>query len=196
MLAVPTASAVRRYEDLLGRPVVFGVRTSGLVTLGRQVFAGIGIDIDRDLTAIYVDQAADSPGIVIAGGADGLWGAGEGWPGFTALAEAPGGARFIGPAPGQIAAIVERYPLLKPIDVPARAYPGIDVPLRTVGSVNLILARADLDDTRAARFVDAMVDAAGELAAALPQAAFSTLANTLASAPSPALLHRVLQARR
>ena len=196
MLAVPTASMIRRYEDLLGRRVVFGVRTSGLVTLGRQVFSGIGIDIDRDLQALFVDQAAESPRIVLDGKAEGLWGAGEGWPGFTQLAQSPGGARFIGPAPEQIAKIVERYPLLKPIDVPAGAYPGIDRPLHTVGSVNLILARADLDDVRAARFVAAMHDAETELAAALPQAAFSTLANTLASASSPAQLHRVLQATR
>ncbi len=196
MLAVPTASKIRRYEDLLGRRIVFGVRTSGLVTLGRQVFSGIGIDIDRDLQAIYVDQAIESPRIVLAGEAEGLWGAGEGWPGFTQVARAPGGARFIGPAPEQIPRIVERYPLLKPIDVQAGAYPGIDRPLHTVGSVNLILARADLDDARATRFVDAMHDAEPELAAALSQASFSTLANTLASAASPDQLHRVLLTKR
>lgn len=196
MLAVPAASTVRRYEDLPGRRVVFGVRTSGLVTLGRQVFAGIGIDIDRDLQALYVEQAAESPRIVLAGGAEGLWGAGEGWPGFTQLAQAPGGARFIGPAAEQIPLIVERFPLLKPIVVAAGAYPGLDRPLRTVGSVNLILARADLDEARGARFVAAMHDAEAELAAALPQAAFSTLANTLASAASPAQLHRALLTKR
>jgi TRAP transporter TAXI family solute receptor len=192
MLAVPAASAVRRLEDLLGRPVVFGVRTSGLVTLGRQVFSGIGIDIDSDLQAIYVDEAAASPRIVLAGRADGLWGAGEGWPGFTRLAQAPGGARFIGPSPGQIPLIVAKYPLLKAMDVAVDAYPGIDRPLATVGSVNLIVTRADLDDARATAFVEAMRAASSQLAAALPQAAFSTLANTLASAPDPAALHRVL----
>ena len=47
MLAVPAASNVRQLQDLIGQPVVFGVRTSGLVTLARQVFSGIGLDIDR-----------------------------------------------------------------------------------------------------------------------------------------------------
>lgn len=192
MLAVPAASPAVRLEDLAGRRVVFGVRTSGLVTLGRQVFAGIGLDIDRDFDAVYVDEAVESPRIVLAGGAAGLWGAGEGWPGFMRLADAPGGARFLGPSVAQIPRIVAKYPLLKPMAVPAGAYRGIDEPLPTVGSVNLILARADLDDVRAARFVAAMRDAAAELATALPQAAFSTWANTLASAPSPALLHRVV----
>ena len=38
--------------------------------------------------------------------------------------------------------------------------------------------------------------AAAELAEALPQAAFSTLRSTLASAPDPALLHPVLRTGR
>ncbi len=194
LLALPLASPARRLEDVRGQRVVFGVRTSGLVTLGRQVFAGIGIDIDRDLEAIYVDEAAQSPRIVLAGGAVGLWGAGEGWPGFEALAASPGGARFLGPAPDQIPRIVARYPSLAPMEVDAGAYPGIDRPLPTVGSVNWILVRADLDDRRVSAFVEAMEASHAELAAALPQAAFSTLAHTRASAPSTALLHRAVRA--
>ena len=99
MLAVPAASNVRQLQDLIGQPVVFGVRTSGLVTLARQVFSGIGLDIDRDFQGIYVEQAAQSPGLVQSGQAGGLWGAGEGWPGFEQLAKGPGGARFNGPNP-------------------------------------------------------------------------------------------------
>jgi uncharacterized protein len=196
MLCVPAPSTIARLADVRGRPVVFGVRTSGLVTLGRQVFAGIGIDIDRDVRAIYVDRAVDAPPIVVAGDAVGLWGAGEGWPGFVTLARASGGARFIGPTAEEIPRIVARYPLLQPMEVAPGAYPGIDRPLPTVGSVNFILTRADLDDRRAAMFVQAMRDAAAELAEALPQAAFSTLANTVASVPSPQWLHRAVLAAR
>ena len=191
MLAVPATSSVRRLEDVLGQRVVFGVRTSGLVTLGRQVFAGIGYDIDRDTQAIYVDEAAEAPRIVLAGNAAGLWGAGEGWPGFERLARSPGGARFIGPSTEQIPRIVERYPLLKPMDVATGTYPGIDRPLATVGSVNLILARADSDVARATAFVRAMDASAVDLTAALPQAAFSTIANTRASAAAGSL-HRAV----
>jgi TRAP-type uncharacterized transport system substrate-binding protein len=85
------------------------------------------------------------------------------------LAQAPGGARFIGPSPDQIRQIVKKYPLLKDMTVQPGAYPGIDKALATVGSVNLILVRDDFDAARAG--------------------AFSTSANTRASAPSPDLLH-------
>lgn len=174
MLAVPAASPAQRLEDLRGQPVVFGVRTSGLVTLARQVFTGIGLDIDRDFQAIYVEQAAQSPKLVLAGEAAGLWGAGEGWPGFLQLASSPGGARFLGPTAEQIPQILRRYSLLQGMAVPARSYAGIEQPLPTVGSVNLILVRADLDEARALRFVRAMDAASAELTAALPQAAFSS----------------------
>ena len=196
LLAVPAASTAQRLEDLRGRPVVFGVKASGLVTLARQVFDGIGLDIDSDFAAIYVEQAAQSPALVLDGRAEALWGAGEGWPGFVRLAESPGGARFLGPARAQIPRILAKYPLLQAMEVAAGSYPGIAAPLPTVGSVNWILARADLDERRAAAFVAAMHEAGAELAAELPQAAFSTLARTLASAPSAELLHPALRGLR
>ena len=189
MLAVPAASAHRRLEDLRGRRVVFGVRSSGLVTLGRQVFDGIGLDIDRDLQAVYVEQAADSPRRVLEGQAEALWGAGEGWPGFLQLAQAPGGARFLGPQPDQMAAILRRYPLLRAMEVAPGTYVGIDAPLTTVGSVNLVLVRADLEVGRVRALLPLLEAAAADLAATLPQAAFGTRASTLASAPSDELLH-------
>lgn len=189
MLAVPAASPHRRLEDLRGRRVVFGVRASGLVTLGRQVFDGIGMDIDRDVQAIYVDQAADSPRRVLEGQAEALWGAGEGWPGFLQLAGAPGGARFLGPQPSQIEGILRRHPLLRAMEVPAGTYAGIDTPLPTVGSVNLILARADLPLEQARSVVSLLEAASADVARRLPQAAFGTRASTLASAAVPELLH-------
>ncbi len=194
MLAVPAASPHRRLEDLRGRRVVFGVRASGLVTLGRQVFDGIGMDIDRDVQAIYVEQAADSPRRVLEDQADALWGAGEGWPGFLQLAGAPGGARFLGPQPGQIEGILRRHPLLRAMEVPAGTYAGIDAPLPTVGSVNLILARADLPLDRLQPVVPLLEAASADVARRLPQAAFGTRASTLASAPVPELLHPALGA--
>lgn len=193
MLAVPAASSAQRLQDLVGQPVVFGVRTSGLVTLARQVFSGIELDIDKDFQAIYVEQAAQSPGLVQSGQARGLWGAGEGWPGFEQLARGPGGARFIGPGPEQTADILKKFPLLKALDVPVGTYPGMNQPLSTVGSVNLILTHDRLPDARAQAFVAAMEAAASDLTAALPQAAFSTRANTLASTPSAELLHPALR---
>ena len=75
------------------------------------------------------------------------------------------------------------------MDVPAGTYAGIDAPLATVGSVNLVLVRADLDPARVRAVLPLLEAASAELAATLPQAAFGTRTNTLASAPSADLLH-------
>lgn len=180
MLAVPAASKAQRLEDLKGQRVVFGVRSSGLVTLARQVYDGIGLDIERDFDAVFVAQAAQAAPLVRDGDAVALWGGGEGWPAFVQMTQLPGGARFLGPTAAQSERIRTRYPLLREMAVPAGAYDGIGQPLPTVGSVNLIIARPGLDDSRAIAFVRAMHAAAAALAAALPQAGFSTLANTRA----------------
>jgi hypothetical protein len=50
--------------DLKGLPVVFGARDSGLVLLARYLLDGIGLDIDRDFKAIYVDRASEGPMLV------------------------------------------------------------------------------------------------------------------------------------
>ncbi|WP_020186721.1 TAXI family TRAP transporter solute-binding subunit [Methylopila sp. 73B] len=189
MLAVPRDSPARRFEDLKGLPVVFGVRASGLVLLARQVFGAIGLDVDRDFQAVYVGQAAESPERVIDGEAAGLWGAGEGWPGFARLAASPRGARFFGPLPEQIPRILAAHPFLTAMAAPAGAYPGLDADLPTVGSWNLILGRSDLAAERVRRFADAVHAAAKELAAALPQAAMTTAARTAEAAPAAALIH-------
>lgn len=193
LLAVPAASPAKRFEDLIGQPIVFGVRSSGLVTLARQVFGGLDLDIDKDFQARYVNRAADAPPLVLSGQARGLWGAGEGWPGFLTLSQSPAKARFLAPSPVQIRRILARYPLLKAMEVAPGAYDGITAPLPTVGSVNLILVHRDLPEDRAASLLNALEAAGAELGDALPQGRFSTRANTLASAPSPALLHAVLQ---
>src|SRR2546427_10136790 len=73
-----------------------------------------------------------------------LWGGGVGWPGFTAVAKAPGGARFIVPdAPG-LKKIQARHAFLKPLTVPAGSYPGQDAPIASLGSWSFIMARPGL----------------------------------------------------
>ena len=49
----------RAIGDLKGQAVAFGARGSGLVILARYVLDGIGLDPDRDFTAVYLDHAGD-----------------------------------------------------------------------------------------------------------------------------------------
>jgi TRAP transporter TAXI family solute receptor len=189
LFAVRADSAYRRIGDLRGRPVVFGARGSGLVILARYVLDGMGLDQDGDFQAIYLDRAGDGPPLVLGGRAAALWGGGVGWPGFTTLATSPGGARFLAPSDEEAAKIRAKHAFLRPLTVPAGSYPGQDAPIRSVGSWSFILARPGLADDIAYRLARTLHRAEAALARRLPQARETSLANTAAAAPRPALIH-------
>jgi len=189
MFVVRADSAYRRIEELKGKPVVFGARGSGLVILAKYVLDGLGLDQERDFQAIYLDRAGDGPAMVLDGRAAALWGGGQGWPGFGAVAKGPEGGRFIAPDAQGIRRILARHAFLKPMTVPAGAYPGLTAPLPSVGSWSFVLARPDLPDEVTYRLARALHRGEAALARRLPQAQETTAANTLAAAPRPDLIH-------
>jgi len=189
MFVVRADSPYRRLEDLRAKPVVFGARGSGLVILAKYVLDGLGLDQERDFQAVYLDRAGDGPAMVLDGRAAALWGGGQGWPGFGAVAKGPAGARFIAPDANGIAKILAKHAFLKPMTVPAGAYPGLAAPLASVGSWSFILARPELPDDVTYRLAQALHRGAAALARRLPQAQETTAVNTLASAPRADLIH-------
>jgi uncharacterized protein len=187
MFVVRGDSSARSIRDLVGKPVAFGARGSGLVMLSRYVLDGLGLDQEKDFQAIYLDRAGDGPAMVLDGRAAALWGGGSGWPGFTAVAQA--GGRFLAPDAEELERIRAKHPFLKALTVPAGSYPGQDAEIRSVGSWSFILARPTLDDDVAYRLARALHRAENALGNKLPQARETTAANTLAAAPRPDLIH-------
>lgn len=121
MFVVRADSPYKTIRDLVGKPIAFGAKGSGLVFLSRYVLDGIGLDQDKDFQAVYLDRAGDGPAMVQDGRVAALWGAGLGWPGFKAMSESPGGARFIAPDAAEIAQIRAKHTFLKPLLVGANA---------------------------------------------------------------------------
>ena len=183
VLMVRGDSPYRSLGDLRGKTVVLGAQASGITALGRTVFDALGIDIKP----ITLDKVADGPLMLQDGRADALWGAGVGWPAFTALAKS--GARFIAPDAGQIATILRKNPALQPVTLPAKSYPGQEAPLPSVGSWSYVLAKPALPEAAAYLLARAIHRAESPLAARLEQARETTMANTIAAAPRPELIH-------
>lgn len=169
LLAVTASSPVTRLEDVRGRPVVLGTKSSGLTIMGRAVLKAAGIDPERDIEPILLDRAADGPAMVLDGRAAALWGGGIGWPGFMTLSQSPGGARFIGPDPQTIERVLAEQPSLRRVTVPAATYLGQADPIETVGSWSLILARPGLEESAAYKLIRAIDRARPDLAKRLPQ---------------------------
>ncbi|HEY3790270.1 MAG TPA: TAXI family TRAP transporter solute-binding subunit, partial [Bradyrhizobium sp.] len=167
----------------------FGARGSGLPILSRYVLDGLGLKQDEDFQPIYLDHAGDGPAMVLDGRVAALWGAGIGWPGFTAIATSPGGARFIAPDADEIARIRAKHAFLKPLTVPAGSYPNQNAPIDALGSWSFILVRETLPDDLAYHLARTLHGAEGALCRKLAQACETTAANTLAAAPSPELIH-------
>jgi TRAP transporter TAXI family solute receptor len=189
MFVVRADSPCRSIDDLKGNPVAFGARGSGLVILARYVLDGLGLDRDRDFEAIFLDRAGDGPDMVLSGKAAALWGGGAGWPGFTAVAKGPAGARFIVPDAAGIQRIQARHPFLKTLTVPSGAFPGQTAPIDSVGSWSFVLVRPTLPDEVAYKLARAIHQGEAALARRLPQASETTAANTLAAAPGRDLIH-------
>ena len=189
MFVVRADSPCRSIADLKGHAVAFGARGSGLTILGRTVIDGLGLDADRDFKAIYLDKAGDGPLMVLDGRVAALWGAGIGWPGFTAVTSSPQGARFVVPDAAEAARILAKHPFLKPLTIAAGSYPGQAAPIASVGSWSYVLVRPGFDAGLAYRHTRALPGAEAALADKLEQARETTAANTLAAAPSATLIH-------
>src|ERR1700674_2194949 len=129
MFVVRADSPYKTIRDLVGQPVAFGAKGSGLPILSRYILDRSGLKQDEDFQSIYLDRAGDGPAMVLDGRAAALWGAGIGWPGFMARAASPGGARFIAPDASEIAQIKAKHSFLKPLTVPAGSYQSQDAPI-------------------------------------------------------------------
>ena len=182
-------SDYRSIRDLMGHPVVFGTRGSGLTILARYVLDGMGLDIDRDFKSIYVDRAGDGPVMVEEGFAAAMWGGGIGWPGFVTVAKAKNGARFIAPDADEVNRILAKQPFLRRMTIPAGSYPGQDSPVDSVGSWSFVIARATLPNDIAYRLARALHSAEALIGRRLPQARETTMANTAAVAPRLDSIH-------
>jgi len=189
MFVVRADSPYKTIRDLVGQPIAFGAKGSGLPILSRYVLDGLGLKQDEDFKSVYLDRAGDGPAMVLDGRVAALWGAGIGWPGFAAMAGSPGGARFIAPDADEIARIRAKHTFLKPLTVPAGSYPNQVAPINSVGSWSFILARASLPDDVAYHLARSLHGAQGALCKKLPQACETTATNTVAAAPDAELIH-------
>lgn len=189
VFVVRADSPYKTIRDLVGQPVAFGAKGSGLPILARYVLDGLGLKQDEDFKAVYLDRAGDGPAMVEDGRVAALWGAGIGWPGFAAVASSASGARFIAPDAEEITRIRAKHAFLKPLTVPAGSYPKQTEPIASLGSWSFVLTREDLPDDVAYRLAKTLHDVEATFCKKLAQACETNAANTVAAAPRPELIH-------
>ena len=89
----------------------------------------------------------------------------------------------------EIARILAKHSFLKPLTVPANSYPNQTAPIDSVGSWSFILARESLPDAIAYRLARTLHASEAAFCKKLAQACETTVANTVAAAPSLELIH-------
>lgn len=189
MFVVRADSPYKTIRDLVGQPIAFGAKGSGLPIMSRYILDGLGLKQDEDFKSVYLDHAGDGPAMVLDGRVAALWGAGIGWPGFTAIAKSPGGARFIAPDADEIVRIRAKHSFLKPMTVAAGSYPGQTAAINSLGSWSFILVRESLPDDVAYHLAKTLHGAEATFCNKLAQACETTAANTVAAAPDQTLIH-------
>ena len=189
MFVVRADRLFKTIDDLRGERIAWGTKASGLRILANDVMDGIGLDPRRDFKSVILNKAAHGPILVLKGSVAALWGGGIGWPGFKKVADSPQGARFIAPSKDEIRRIQAKHPHLRSMTVPAGTYAGQTQPIESVGLWALILVRPSLDDDVVYRLTRALHKGEGELAERLVQGRYTTIANTVAEAPRPQLIH-------
>src|SRR6202158_3998094 len=87
MFVVRADSPYKTIRDLVGKPVAFGAKGSGLPILSRYLLDGLGLKQEEECHSVYLDRPGDGPAMVLDGRVAALWGAGIGWPGFKTMSE-------------------------------------------------------------------------------------------------------------
>jgi TRAP transporter TAXI family solute receptor len=185
--AVRGDSPAQTFDDLIGEPVAWGTRASGLTALSGYVTTALGLDRDQDFQAVYLERAGFGAPMVLEGEVAALWGGGVGWPNFTDIMT--GGGRMVGLTPQQVETVHESFPFLKPYTLPPESYPGQTEPLPSVAIWSFILARPDLPDDVAYRLAKALHQGNEALAAELAQGRETTPENTRLGAFDLTLIH-------
>jgi TRAP transporter TAXI family solute receptor len=189
MFMVRADSPHRSISDLKGRSIAWGAASSGFIVLARYVMDGLGLDMKKDFEPHLLESAGEGPPMVLDGRAAAMWGGGVGWPPFMAIAKGPAGGRIVAPGADELKRIMAKHSFLKLTTMPAGSYPGQDGPVDSAGSWPFVLARASLPDDVAYHLSRALHKGEAALGKRIDQAKESTLANTLAAAPTPDLIH-------
>jgi len=142
-------------EDIRGRTVAVGPAGGGTINMLKVLLEMHGMSMD-DITPSFLSYADGFSQL-----ADGNVDASFALAGFPTGAVTQAGATkklsFIELSEEKMAELVANYPYYTELEVPADVY-GTDAAITVVGSANLLIAPADMDDELAFKIAEAIYD--------------------------------------
>jgi TRAP transporter TAXI family solute receptor len=181
------SSGIASLADLRGRVVSLGPPGSGTEGIAVEMLAAAGIDPVHGI---------DRHGLAPAAAADALkdgkldaffWSSGAPQAAVLDVATSTSRRMRLVPNADVVPTLQRKHGrrLFFAADIPAGVYPGVGVPVATVGAANVLAADAKLSDALAYDIVRALFDHGAELQAVHPAARELSLATAVANAPAP-----------
>lgn len=143
-ILVPRGSDATSLADLAGGRISVGAAGSGTEQVSRQILEAYGMgydDVDARFLTFSESAASLRDGAIDAAIIS------VGYPAAAVLeATTTGGARLLAVEPELIGELRDRYSYYSAGELPPGAYPGVEEPIFTVGMMNWVVGREELDD--------------------------------------------------
>lgn len=176
-------SGIESLQDLKGKRVSVGAPGSGTEVSAQTILAANGMsydDIDEQRLNFNETAAALRDGQIDAG----FWSVGPPTSSILDLATTRK-IRVVELSDEEIANSLEAEPTFARYTLPADSYPGQSEPVNTVGTPNVILVAAEMDEELAHDFLAALYDNIDEIIAIHPSAQDTTPEFALDATPIP-----------
>lgn len=173
--------------DLRGRVVSVAQPGSGSEDIALRMLVAAGIDPGRDIRRQNLGPAAAADALKDGKLDAFFWTSGSGVPAFVDLAIATGRRMRLVDLSAALPALQQAHgaSLFRPALIPSRFYPGVERDVPTVGTPNLLVADAALNEMLAYEITRALYAAAADLARVVPDARDLSLELGPAASPVP-----------
>ena len=180
------SSGIRRVADLRGRTVSTGSPGSGTEVTALRLLTAAGVDPARDVRRQGLG-ASESADALKDGKIDAFfWSGGLPTAAVQDLSHTPGITIRLVPSAELIPALRREHgDLYFELQIPAGAYPGVDLAVPVVGVANVLVVNRSMPDALAYDITRLLFEHQPELAAIHPEARNLTLATAVKGSPAP-----------
>lgn len=156
---------VDRIEDIVGKRVAVGPRTSGMTQHVRTIFDALGISLS-EFTSLYLSFAEGAEAL-IEGRVDVQFQCPIPNKVMTDLSN-KAAVKVIGYAPGQIERILSKVPFYRPVVMKRGAFRGLSEDIDQIAVLNVIVTHERVDSSTVRRLASVVIDNAEQLAKVNP----------------------------
>ena len=184
-LVTLSASGIRTIADLRGRRISTGSPGSGTEVIAFRMLRAGGLDPDRDVRhqGLGVSESSDA---LKDGKIDAFfWSGGLPTAAIQDLSHTPGITMRLVATADLLPAMREGYGgLYFEVQIPARSYPGVDVPIPVIGVANVLVVNASMPADLAFDITRLLFENQPELAAIHPEARHLSIATAVTGSPA------------